>query len=95
MPPRPRVPVNLGDLAQRATVTGLVGMGVSNVIYSLATCACESQMIVTWWPCEQIWGLWLTAAVWKSRRGDDAVSPDEFVIYFSAATRVINSYVIE
>ncbi|PWN88706.1 hypothetical protein FA10DRAFT_268871 [Acaromyces ingoldii] len=45
MPPRPRM--SLGDLAQRATVTGLVGMG--------------------------IWGLWLTGAVWKSRRGDDAI----------------------
>ncbi|EPQ27331.1 uncharacterized protein PFL1_05253 [Pseudozyma flocculosa PF-1] len=35
------------DLAHRATVTGLAGLG--------------------------IWGLWLTAAVWKSRRDDRAI----------------------
>ncbi|PWY99396.1 hypothetical protein BCV70DRAFT_217761 [Testicularia cyperi] len=38
-----RVP-GLADFAHRATVTGLVGLGV--------------------------WGLWLTAAVWKSRRDE-------------------------
>ncbi|PWN30526.1 hypothetical protein BDZ90DRAFT_257605 [Jaminaea rosea] len=36
----------LADIAQRATVTGLAGLG--------------------------IWGLWLTGAVWKSRRGEGA-----------------------
>ncbi|CAO1635948.1 unnamed protein product [Sympodiomycopsis kandeliae] len=40
--PRP----DIGTIAQRATVTGLLGLGV--------------------------WGLWLTGAVYKSRRGEGA-----------------------
>ncbi|CAO1613951.1 unnamed protein product [Jaminaea pallidilutea] len=41
----------VADIAQRATVTGLVGLGA--------------------------WGIWLTAAVWKSRRGDQAMPIDK------------------
>lgn len=63
--------MNLGDLAQRATVTGLVGMGVSWLLLLLEK---RLRRELTLHIALQIWGLWLTGAVWKSRRGDDAVS---------------------
>nr|CDI56063.1 uncharacterized protein BN887_01849 [Melanopsichium pennsylvanicum 4] len=77
------------DLAHRTAVTGLVGLGFqlkSPCLIVLWTHRWPLRIVMltlsllpdtyrVWDYDNQIWGLWLTAAVWKSRRDERLVSP--------------------
>lgn len=63
---------NIFDYAQRATSFGLLGLGV-RIDEKIDEVICNYANAI-YRTFAQVWGLWLTAAVWKSRRGEQGVS---------------------